>query len=190
MGEFIPIDHPDALYARSVLVAFSSGRDIGVTYRSTIVSSLEPGVIDVYDRSISSVMKYATLYWPGGNPGHGRKVETIVQGDLRPEESAAEAARVRVLLLGASIGASALARVPVYYRELWGVVDAYDPNVAAANAFEERCKVLERPFAVCTVSDVTNGDPGRSIMHFWHPAVVHPVSCFSGLRQAIVANGI
>jgi hypothetical protein len=189
MSEFIPIGHPDALHARSVLVAVGRGQDIGVTYNNIILSSQEPSVTDVYDTSIFSLMKYATLYWPGGNPEHGRKVETIVQGDLQPEEFVPEAARVRRLILGASIGASALARVPTFYRELWGTVDAYAPGVAA-EAFKEKCKDLQRPFAVCAISDVTSDSSERSIMHLWYPALAHPESCLGMLKQAIVANGI
>jgi len=187
MNELTPISHPDARYAVSVLTAFGRGHDIGISYNSMILSSDEPDVIDTYDTNISSLMRYATLYWPSGNPDHGRKVETIVHGDLRPEESAAEATRVRKLILGASIGASALARAPSYFRGIWDTVDAHAPGVAL-EAFKELCIDLECPLAVCAISTVTSDNLGRSILHFWHPGMVPPEPCLGELRQAIIES--
>ncbi len=186
MNELIPIAHPDALHARSVLVALGQGQDIGVTFRNIILSSEEPGITD--DINSTSLMKYATLYWPGGNPAHGQQVETIVQGDLPSEAFATEAARVRKLTLSASIGASALARVPDHLRKMWDTVEQFAPDVAL-ESFTEQCKDLRRPFSVLAVSDVTSGDPGRSIMHFWHPAMVHPELCLNELQRVITADG-
>lgn len=188
MSEFIPITHQHARRAASVLTALGAGRNLGVTYNTIIVSSTDPGVIDTYDTGILSLMRYATLYWPGGNPDQERKVEMIVQGDL-PPNSAAEAARVKRLLLGASIGAAALARVPDHFRDVWGATDSFAPGVAV-ESFREHCKDLRLPFAICTISDVTNGDPGRSIMHLFHPLMVAPGPSLEVLQKAVAANGI
>lgn len=189
MSEFVPIDHPHARSARSILIAFGRGADVGVVYRSIILSSAEPGVTDRYDPSMRSLMKFATFYWPGGSPDRGQDVETIVQGELRPDAATAEAERVRRLLLGATIGASALARVPAPLRNLWSVTEAAVPGVAVTG-FKERCQDLGLPLAVCAISDVTSDDPGRTIMHLWHPAMVPPGSGLGELQQAVAAHGI
>lgn len=188
MSEFLPLAHPHARSAASVLVALGAGGNLGVTYNSIIVSNTDPGVIDTYDARTLSLMRYATLYWPGGNPDQGRNVETIVQGDL-PPNSAAEAARVKRLLLGASIGAAALARVPDHFRDVWGATDSFAPGVAV-ESFREHCKDLQLPFAVCIISDITNGDPGRSIMHLFHPLMVAPGPSLEVLQEAVAAKGI
>lgn len=184
MHELTPINHPDARYAASVVAALEKGQDIGITYGSVVLSSRESGVIDAYNTSIASLMRYATLYWPGGNPDHGRKVETIVQGDITADGASAEAEIVERLILGAQIGVAALRRVPASLREMWATVESNVPG-AAVSGFKERAAHIKRPFGLCTISDVTNGDPGRRIMHFFHPYVVDARTSLDEFKRAV-----
>ncbi|HZM64527.1 MAG TPA: hypothetical protein VFB59_05320 [Candidatus Saccharimonadales bacterium] len=150
------------------------------------MSSSEPDIFDKYDPSIASLARYATFYWPGGDPETGVNFETFALRELpSPSEAATEAARVRRAILGAYIGSAALGRVPPEMHELWRITEETLTFPAAIVQLSEACKKFELPLVVCAMSDITDPKLDKRIMHMWYPSTIHPGPVLKELQRVV-----
>ena len=157
----------------------------GAYYNDIILSSTEPGTFDEYDLSITSLARYAVLYWPGGAPRTGNNLEALVlQETLAPAESEAAWDKIRRTLVGASISSAAVGRVPEDVRAAWRATENIVPP--PIEQLTSACKRVQLPLAVCAISDVTCGED-QQIVHMWYPSTIHPQPILETL-QGVVAE--
>jgi hypothetical protein len=155
----------------------------GATYNNILVSSTEPGVVDVYDRTIASTAKFGTLYWPGGSPTSGGNLETVTLAGL-PTSPGAEVARIRRSILSASIGEAAIQRIPEEMQKAWDEIEK-SSITSPILQLEQACRDYSLPLVVCTTSEITNGAPDTRMMHMFYPSFVHPRPALIKLQGAV-----
>ncbi len=160
-------------------------------YSNIALSNSEPGVTDAYDPDIQLDHCSAAFYWPGADPEFDRYYTaiTITQED-NPEVVAQEAARMRKMILGASIGRAALDRVSPATKNAW---EAYERmlspvkpvRLAIADAKRERPPL---PLAVCQFSTVVESKVapiGETIVHLWYPSILRPSAVLAEFKKTV-----
>lgn len=133
---------------------------MGEPYNNIVLSTDYPGFVDTYDPNILIDREALTLYWPGGRPADANQFETIslVNPQEAPSSSelAQEAMTIRKALLEASIGKTAIDRVPEDMRQGW-----------------EEVKLVH------------TAPKDSRMMHLWYPNYLSPKPVLATLKKVI-----
>lgn len=188
-NEYPPIGDEAVRISHELLTTF---RINGHIYNNITVTTDHPEFTDTFDPNVLTLEEALTLYWPGGKPrDDGRTFfETI---SLLPEESGVTAAdfahqtkTIREAILGASIGQTALDRVPGDIKQGWEDVKAqYPVPILAAHAM---CELQGLPLAVCRTSSVVKSEmipEGTKMMHLWYPNYISPKPVLGTLKKVV-----
>lgn len=172
-------------------VAYGSFRGVG--YVNSLLTA--PGITDVLDPRV--VAKASTLagYWPGGMPnspsGNGRDYNYaafILDGKPRSDkEIVTEQTSMREIILGASIGESAMTRyqesVP---HEDSRQLDSQGEGAVIATRYVCAAKRVPAALALAlTVHDSETLEPGDRLVTLYHPVTIRPTDALTELQSAI-----
>lgn len=156
-----------------------------VVYGNIMINA--PSLADTYDPdTLLDPRRHLMTYWPGYSPDHHR-YEAVV---IRPEDQepvAPDVQQMRNILLGASIGATALSRIPTAQHNLHTLADALTLGSGILVA-EEVCRAAGVPLGVVDVATVASSnlvEAGAQVGYLWYPTTARPKQVLGMLKMAL-----
>jgi hypothetical protein len=158
----------------------------GIAYANILLSG--PDVVDEYDPDILVVQDKAVVYFPGGDPENGSRIESVVF--LPDENKRVDVQRLREQTLSLYVGKAALARIDPTLTQMREVFNSTAESLGntGIGTMIEVCEQLKLPLGIVEYREIqwsAKAAVGEQIVLFSHPIFVHPKPALRHLQKGI-----
>lgn len=164
---------------------FETNQYSGIVYSNIILDG--PGLMSQHDPKIVIDTHAIIGVWPGGSPAGNRYESTIIHGK-QPLSDSEEVIVQRQALLGATVSAEALARIPDEYiqtqKRLPNSLLGHPPILFA----ETRARMLAAPLGLIlssTIAESSVAERGDRTMHMWYPVDISAKSVLAYMKRSL-----
>jgi hypothetical protein len=157
-----------------------------VYFTSTTLTNREAGIVDTYDPDVAVAPQRMALHWPAGHP-HTSKEYEVISFPSTEEGNERNIQNFRDLILGASLGAAALARIPTEFRDMRRKFND-DTRHQPARALTVLCREIGAPVVGVSLDRIVASKSlpvGANVATLWHPVQLSPQRAIVFIQDAI-----